>query len=395
MKKLTIILPLILCLILFSISKTNAQMVTTIAGPNININDAIAIDDEGNIYGSKFSTTNNGAIYKISPDGTVSLFSDGYYSCNGMDFDSQGNLYVVDYTATAATHQIYKVNMQGEKTAYGPPISGASGILFDPLSDTLYVSQYTGNNNSIVKLAPDETVVPFCDDEILDGPVGMAFDDNHEFYTANFGNGEIFKITHGGDSVKLLATVPHTTFWGIGFLTYASGYLYATGIGKHKIYKVSLSGEIFEFAGSGTAGLKDGQADTAQFNRPNGITTNAAQDTIYISDYGSKSVRMITDLTTSIEYKPLPQKRADFELLQNFPNPLNNTTTITYELFKDADISLTIYTLTGKKQTSILYSHQQIGEHSINVDASSWPSGIYFYKLESNGISMVKKMNVK
>lgn len=395
MKKRTRLFPFILFLMYALVSEINAQTVTTIAGPNIHINDAIVVDDEGNIYGSHFSASNNGAVYKITPDGTVSLFSDGYSSCNGLDFDSEGNLYVCDFTSTAANHQIYKLNSLGEKTAYGPTISGASGILFDPLSDTLYVSQYNGNNNSIVKLAPDETLVPFCTNSNLDGPVGMAFDDNHEFYTANFANGEIYKITHGGDSVTLLATIPHTSSWGVGFLTYASGYLYATGIGKHIIYQVSLSGDVVEYAGSGVPGLKDGQADTAQFNRPNGITTNAAQDTLYISDYASKSVRMITNLTTGIEYKPLQEKRTDFELFQNFPNPFLTTTTISYELFKDADISLTVYSLTGQKQTSLMLSHQQKGKHTINVDAAAWPSGIYFYKLESNGTSMVKKMNVK
>lgn len=348
MKKLTTFFAVFL-LLLFA-TNVKSQVVTTVAGPQININDAIVVDDEGNIYGSHFSTSNNGAIYKVSPDGTVSLFSDGYYSCNGLDFDSQGNLYVVDFTSTPATHQIYKVNMQGEKTAYGSPISGASGILFDPLSDTLYVSQYNGNNNSIVKLAPDETLIPFCTDDQLDGPVGMAFDDNHDFYSANFENGEIYKITHGGDSVNHLATIPHTAFWGVGFLTYANGYLFATGIGKHKIYKVSLSGEVIEFAGSGTPGLKDGQADTAHFNRPNGITTNAAQNMLYISDYGSRSVRRITDITTGFDSETIKPQTQSVKLLQSSPNPAISVTTIHYELFEDAYIELSIYSFSGQKQ---------------------------------------------
>ncbi len=387
---------LTLTMMFASISNVNAQTVTTIAGAGSNINDALVMDNEGNIYGSDFAGTGGGgAVYKITPSGEISIFSDGYSSCNGLDFDSEGNLYVVDYTNTAENHQIYKLNSLGEKTPYGPTISGASGIIFDPFSDTLYVSQYTGSSNAIMKLSPDGIVETYCDHSDFNGPVGMAFDDDNQLYVANFNDGEIYRITHGGDSVTFIADIPNVSYWGVGFITYASGYLYATGIGKHKIYQISLSGVVVEYAGSGIAGLKDGQADSAQFNRPNGITTNATQDTLYISDYATQAIRMITSLTTGTDDKALQLKPKNFDLFQNYPNPLSGSTRISYELFQVSNIRLRFFSANGQILKSITKTHQASGKYDLSIDASQWPAGLYYYSLDCNGSSEVRKMIVR
>ena len=121
-----------------------AQNVTTIVGSS-GINDALVVDSIGNIYGADFgvSSTGSSSVYKIDTAGVVTTFSTGYSSCNGLAFDHQGNLYVVDFTSSNQNHQVYKLDDTGVKTAYGPKIPGASGIIFDPLSDTLYAVSYT------------------------------------------------------------------------------------------------------------------------------------------------------------------------------------------------------------------------------------------------------------
>jgi sugar lactone lactonase YvrE len=381
-------------LLFLFLSSGFAQTVTTIAGPNININDDIVVDSDGNIYGSDFSNSNNGAIYKVHTDGTVSVFSDGYSSCNGLAFDDDKNLYVVDFTSVSSTHQIYKLNNIGEKTPYGPTIDGASGIIFDPNSDTLYVSQYTNGSNSISKLALDGTVELYCNNSKLNGPVGMAFDDNLNLYIANFNDGEIYLITHDGDSLSLVAEIPSVSYWGVGFLTYASGYLYATGIGKHKIYQVSLDGNVVEFAGTGIPGLKDGQADTAQFHRPNGITTNEAQDTIYISDYVTKSIRMITNLTTGIQHPANEKATKNFRLFQNAPNPFDQYTTVKYEVMEYSRIEIYIISMDGRIVETITPEFQSSGTYNLILNASNWSPGIYYLQMKSNKLTEIIKMNV-
>lgn len=376
-----------------SISISQAQMVTTIAGPNSNINDALIMGDDGNIYGSYFSNTNNGAIYKITPDGNVSLFSDGYSACNGLDFDHEGYLYVVDFTSNINTHQIYKLDENGNKAAYGPNVQGASGIIFDPNSDTLYISSYNSNVNAILKMSPDGNVINYCNHSDLNGPVGMAFDDEGILYVANFTDGEIYTVSHGGDSLTLLANIPSSSWWGVGFITYASGYIYATGIGKHIVYQISLDGNVIEYAGTGQAGLVDGQADVARFNRPNGITSNAAQDTIYISDYTTQAIRMITETPVGISNLEWKQDKG-FELFQNYPNPAKETTSIKYTIAKAGFAELKLVSIEGKSIKILESKFHQVGEYEVELNVRDFSAGLYYYTIGYEGKIESRKLLV-
>jgi len=356
-----------------------SQNVTTLVGPNSGINDALAIDSLGNIYGSDFgvSTSGGSSVYKIDTAGNVSTFSTGYSSCNGLAFDHQGSLYVVDFTSSNQNHQVYQLDQTGAKTAYGPKIPGASGIIFDPLSDTLYVSQYTSSSNSISKLAPDGTVSLYCNHSLLNGPVGMAYDDQNNLYVANFSDGEIYKVTHAGDSLEFIGKVPKSGSWGIGFLTYASGYLYATGIGVHKIYQISTDGTVTEFAGTGTAGNTNGSAQNAEFNRPNGIATNKNQDRLYISDYGTKNIRLISDIISGVDDL---DKEVQWSV---YPNPVSDLITIEFSDLQSRQ-QIQIYNANGQLvKIATIYSQ-------VPLDVSDLPSGLYLILMENEHNSRLK-----
>ena len=85
----------------------------------------------------------------------------------------------------------------------------------------------------------------------------------------------------------------------------------------------------------------------------------------------------------------------DFELLQNNPNPFNPSTIISYKLFTAGKVSLKIYNLTGKQIAVLVDQVQNPGNYSIEFNTGSYPelsSGIYFYKLQTNYSSDIKKM---
>lgn len=380
-----------LSLYLFLYGQLSAQIVTTIAGPNSGINDALIVDSIGNIYGSDFNSSPlvSSSVYKIDTAGILTTFSTGYSACNGLAFDHNENLYVVDFSSPVTNSRIYKLDSLGVKTPYGPKIPGASGILFDPLSDTLYVSQYNGTTaNQISKLAPDGTVTLHTNHSLLNGPVGMAFDSVNVLYVANFTDGEIYKISPQGDSLTLIANIPNVSFWGIGFMTYAAGYLFATGIGVHKIYKISLTGELTEFAGTGIAGSTDGAADIAQFSRPNGIATNYQQDRIYVSDLTTESVREITSsqLTGIEDQNSFPFQIASFS---SFPNPATETTTLAYTLRQQSEVHLRLFSSEGRLIQQLLSERQNSGEHQFTLATESLPQGVYYGKLISGGYTEV------
>lgn len=114
-------------------------------------------------------------------------------------------------------------------------------------------------------------------------------------------------------------------------------------------------------------------------------------------------------------YKLTPRKNADFGtvtpvgitsnignvenyfLSQNYPNPFNPVTVIKYNIPVSGNISLKIYDMLGREVRTLLSGYSNAGTYTVNFDGSGFSSGVYFYKLEANGIDgnnfvMTKRM---
>ncbi len=81
-----------------------------------------------------------------------------------------------------------------------------------------------------------------------------------------------------------------------------------------------------------------------------------------------------------------------FELSQNYPNPFNPSTTIKFNLSESGNAKLTIYNLLGQEIQTIANNFKEAGTYEETINITSFSSGIYWYKLEINGLSQSKKM---
>jgi photosystem II stability/assembly factor-like uncharacterized protein len=81
-----------------------------------------------------------------------------------------------------------------------------------------------------------------------------------------------------------------------------------------------------------------------------------------------------------------------FILYQNYPNPFNAGTLINFELRKPGNTSLKVYDILGRELVTIINAYLNYGKHQFFFDSKSYSSGIYFYKLEKEGIIQTKKM---
>ncbi|MFC1569544.1 LamG-like jellyroll fold domain-containing protein [bacterium] len=70
-----------------------------------------------------------------------------------------------------------------------------------------------------------------------------------------------------------------------------------------------------------------------------------------------------------------------YRLNQNFPNPFNPTTQITYSIPRSDYVSLRVYDLKGREIETLVTQIQSAGEYSVGFNAGNLVSGIYFYKL--------------
>jgi uncharacterized repeat protein (TIGR01451 family) len=83
------------------------------------------------------------------------------------------------------------------------------------------------------------------------------------------------------------------------------------------------------------------------------------------------------------------------ELEQNYPNPFNPTTTIGYYLPRAMTVRLTVFDVAGREVAVLINNETRAaGRHQLTLDASRMPSGLYFYRLSSDGVSDVKKFVV-
>ena len=83
-----------------------------------------------------------------------------------------------------------------------------------------------------------------------------------------------------------------------------------------------------------------------------------------------------------------------FNLKQNYPNPFNPQTTIEFELQNSGLVTLNVYTILGQKITTLINEEMTVGVHKVNFVATSLPSGIYYYSLDSNGERIVRRMTL-
>ncbi len=102
------------------------------------------------------------------------------------------------------------------------------------------------------------------------------------------------------------------------------------------------------------------------------------------------------DFNGSYEYSNVVEASINapnkFELAQNFPNPFNPTTKISFSVPSNSNVKLTVYNLLGQEITTLVNGFMKAGSHTVEFNATNMNSGLYFYKLESNGLTQVKKM---
>jgi hypothetical protein len=79
---------------------------------------------------------------------------------------------------------------------------------------------------------------------------------------------------------------------------------------------------------------------------------------------------------------------------QNYPNPFNANTTIPFDLATEGNVSLQVYNLSGQLVETLVDGYMGAGHHTVDWDASTVASGVYFYKLQVGDYVTTNKMNL-
>ncbi len=78
-------------------------------------------------------------------------------------------------------------------------------------------------------------------------------------------------------------------------------------------------------------------------------------------------------------------------ILSNYPNPFNSQTRIHFQLNQPSEVEITIYNILGRRIENMILGRKQVGNHFVVWDAHNLPSGVYFYKIQTDGYTDLHK----
>jgi hypothetical protein len=104
-----------------------------------------------------------------------------------------------------------------------------------------------------------------------------------------------------------------------------------------------------------------------------------------VRDYTSQNLFV----TAVFDQSNVPLQSA---LLQNYPNPFNPTTSFEFRVSSFKFVTLRIFDVLGREVATLVNEVRPAGTHTVRWDASSLPSGVYFYQLRAESFVDTKKL---
>ena len=102
--------------------------------------------------------------------------------------------------------------------------------------------------------------------------------------------------------------------------------------------------------------------------------------------------RPLSQITSFAELEPTHAYPEHFFLSQNFPNPFNPTTRITFAIPHPSNVTITVFDLLGRKVHTIVSRQFAAGTFEVTWDASALPSGVYVVNLQAGDFRASRKM---
>lgn len=166
------------------------------------------------------------------------------------------------------------------------------------------------------------------------------------------------------------------------------------------IHRAVVQGETPCDSLSGPSRMADGGGDYAPYVISRFTTGDSIQmkSTFYfvMSTWNPYNVVIMKSSIEEVPATSVPvaeeMSPATFSLEQNFPNPFNPSTVISYTLPQKLHVLLTIFNELGQVVTVVQNEDMEAGSHEVSVDGTKLSTGVYFYRLEAGPYVQTRKL---
>lgn len=335
------------------------------------------------IYSQKFSSTGT-RVWNATQDTVYSLGRvSGFYEPKVYPDGSNGALYQWQDDR----------NLTNRSTAYLQRKTSAGSILF-PVNGSA-VSTLAGNNHfsgSAAVFPNGETVAIFIETDGLQNQFGV--------YGQRFSTNGTRQWTDNGKVFTALAEQQPSFLWVYtkdtnavaGFTELQSGATY-----YEKAFRVGQSSGNFVWPGnivmaSNVASSKSRMQ--AAINSAGMLMMTWSDNRNDGGGAYAQNVNFDGTLGNTVGIISQTGVAEKFSLQQNYPNPFNPVTKIKFSVGENtnSNTKITIYDVKGSEVTTLVNNNLTKGEYEVLWDASSFTTGIYFYKIESGKFNETKKM---
>ena len=199
---------------------------------------------------------------------------------------------------------------------------------------------------------------------------------------------------------------PHDNIPANGYSVRWEGDITPTSSGNYRFYTEPINGSAKVWLNDELI-INTGNSQSNSINLQSGSSNSVVIE--YVHNSGSSGMFFRWSGSTPINVVPTNQLVPDtdvlnvasefyeetpltFNLSQNYPNPFNPSTTINFDIPKSGMVQLSVVNTLRQTIQVLIDEIRNEGTHSINFDASPLSSGVYFYRLEFDGKSLVNKM---
>lgn len=109
-------------------------------------------------------------------------------------------------------------------------------------------------------------------------------------------------------------------------------------------------------------------------------------------EYFGTKVKRLMSFTKNVLSVSKEVIATGYSLSQNFPNPFNPTTVISYQLPVTSTVTLKIFDLLGREVATLVNEEKSAGSYEVHWNAMGFASGVYFYQLQSGEFVQTKKL---